>query len=117
MPGSLLIYIVKDRDLLDQRLSIIKIADPKLELDIGINVTDSNRVYVISEGNVRTVGKMVRIKQPDGDFSPLFAHDDLFSILRHYQQSRMQSTRYGLLAMVVITLVLLIRLRNLPKSA
>jgi hypothetical protein len=60
---------------------------------------------------------MVRIKQPDGDFSPLFAHDDLFGILRHYQQSRMQSTRYGLLAMVVITLVLLIRLRNLPKSA
>lgn len=45
------------------------------------------------------------------------ATDDLFGILRHYQQSRMQSTRYGLLAMVVITLVLLIRLRNLPKSA
>lgn len=120
MSGSLLIYIVKDHDLLDQHLSIIKIADPELELDIGINVTDSNRAYVISEGNVRTVrtaGKMVRIKQPDGDFSPLFAHDDLFGILRHYQQSRMQSTRYGLLAMVVITLVLLIRLRNLPKSA
>ncbi|VUS37359.1 hypothetical protein [Klebsiella spallanzanii] len=75
------IYIVKDRDLLDQRLSIIKIADPELELDIGINVTDSNRAYVISEGNVRTVrtaGKMVRIKQPDGDFSPLFAHDDRY---------------------------------------
>ncbi|WP_142981591.1 hypothetical protein [Klebsiella spallanzanii] len=81
MSGSLLIYIVKDRDLLDQRLSIIKIADPELELDIGINVTDSNRAYVISEGNVRTVrtaGKMVRIKQPDGDFSPLFAHDDRY---------------------------------------
>lgn len=75
------VYIVKDRDFLDQRLSIIKIADPELELDTGINVTDSNRAYVVSEDSVltvRTAGKMVRIKRSDGEFSQLFAHDDRY---------------------------------------
>lgn len=75
------VYIVKDRDFLDQRLSIIKIADPELELDTGINVTDSNRAYVVSEDSVltvRTAGKMVRIKLPDGEFSQLFAHDNRY---------------------------------------
>ncbi|MBA7844087.1 MFS transporter [Klebsiella sp. RHBSTW-00484] len=45
------------------------------------------------------------------------ASGDLMNILSHYQQSRLQSTRYGLLAMAIVTLLLFIRLRDLPKSS
>ena len=45
------------------------------------------------------------------------ATDDIYSILQHYQQSRMESARYGLLAMAIVTSLLLIRLRHLPKSS
>lgn len=38
-------------------------------------------------------------------------------LLQHYQQSRMLSARYGLLAMAIVTSLLLIRLRHLPKSS
>lgn len=45
------------------------------------------------------------------------ASGDLMNILSHYQQSRLQSTRYGLLAMAIVTLLLFIRLHDLPKSS
>ncbi|STV96989.1 major facilitator superfamily MFS_1 [Klebsiella michiganensis] len=45
------------------------------------------------------------------------APGDLSGLLQHYQQSRMLSARYGLLAMAIVTSLLLIRLRHLPKSS
>lgn len=42
---------------------------------------------------------------------------DIYSLLQHYQLSRMQSARYGLLAMAIATSMLLIRLRHLPKPS
>lgn len=45
------------------------------------------------------------------------APGDFYSLLQHYQQSRMQSARYGLLAMALVTTLLLIRLRDLPQSS
>lgn len=45
------------------------------------------------------------------------APGDLSGLLQHYQQSRMLSARYGLLAMALVTSLLLIRLRHLPKSS
>lgn len=77
------IYIVEDRDLLDQRLKVISVAglDPSIELHIGINPAGKDRAYIVRDGGiqtVKTVGKMIRIKNSDGDFSTLFSHDERY---------------------------------------
>lgn len=77
------IYIVEDRDLLDQRLKVISVTglDPSIELHIGINPAGKDRAYIVRDGGiqtVKTVGKMIRIKNSDGDFSTLFSHDERY---------------------------------------
>lgn len=57
----------------------------------------------------------------DGTFRQLIlghhlSFDDTIKLMAHYQQSRIQSARYGLLAMVVATLALFFRLRHLPET-
>lgn len=75
------VYIVEDTELLDQHLKIVSIADADISLKDGINVASDSRAYVVSDDaiqTVHTVGKMVPIKESDGENSTYFSHDSRY---------------------------------------